>query len=82
MEMKKIKEWQEKEGMLTATYEAKTFLDALGHLNKIAVIAEEAEHHPEVSIHEYNKLTIKLKTHDQGKITEKDHTLAKEIDKI
>lgn len=82
MEMKKIKDWQEKEGMLTATYQAKTFLDALGHLNKIAVLAEEAQHHPDVIIHEYNKLTIKLKTHDQSKITEKDHSLAKEIDQI
>jgi 4a-hydroxytetrahydrobiopterin dehydratase len=46
----------------------------------VAIVAEKQDHHPEI-YNTYNKVNIKLQTHDAGnKVTEKDYTLAKAID--
>ena len=50
-------------------------------INKVAVIADEMNHHPEW-INVYNKLTIRLSTHDVSGITDKDFQLASAIDAI
>ena len=51
-------------------------------MTRVAFIAESQQHHPDWS-NSYNKVTISLCTHDAGsQITEKDHQLAKAIDKI
>lgn len=57
------------------------FLEAMAVINKIAVIAEEMNHHPEWS-NVYNKLMIRLSTHDSGGVTNKDIRLAHAIEII
>jgi 4a-hydroxytetrahydrobiopterin dehydratase len=48
----------------------------------VALIAEKMDHHPTWT-NTYNKVKIELSTHDAGDIvTDKDHTLAKEIDQL
>ncbi|HEX3385969.1 MAG TPA: 4a-hydroxytetrahydrobiopterin dehydratase [Mucilaginibacter sp.] len=49
-------------------------------LCKAAFIAEKLNHHPEWS-GVYNKVTLKLSTHDAGGVTDKDIEFAKEIEK-
>jgi 4a-hydroxytetrahydrobiopterin dehydratase len=74
--------WIEKENKLYLTEEFKDFKEAWAFLNKVAVLAEAYNHHPEIE-NVYNKVTLKLCTHDAGNsITEKDRVLAKEIDLI
>jgi len=74
--------WEEKNKKLTKTYVFKDFNQALEFVNKIGKLAENKQHHPDILIHGYNKVTLTLSTHDKGCITEKDHELAKEIDKL
>ena len=51
-------------------------------MTKVAIVAEKMNHHPNWS-NVYNKVSFELNTHDAGdKVTEKDHQLAKEIDKL
>ena len=51
-------------------------------MTKVAKLAEDQQHHPRWQ-NEWNKVDIWLSTHDAGnKVTEKDKTLAKEIDKL
>jgi len=38
------------------------------------------DHHPDVLVHSYKKVKIMLKTHSEGKITDKDYELADLID--
>ncbi len=57
----------------------KNFIETMAIINKIAIIAEEMNHHPEWH-NVYNKLNIKLTTHDSNGITIKDIKLAHEID--
>ena len=48
----------------------------------MALISEKLDHHPEI-LNIYNKVTIKLSTHDIGnKVSKKDFDLAKAIDKL
>ena len=58
-----------------------TFQDAINFVNTVAKIADEADHHPDILI-SYNKVKISLITHDLGEISEKDYSLAKEIESL
>ncbi|MEX2550600.1 MAG: 4a-hydroxytetrahydrobiopterin dehydratase [Nitriliruptoraceae bacterium] len=55
------------------------FLEAIAFITRIAPLAEEANHHPELT-NVYNRVTIELTTHDEGGITHKDLDLARAID--
>jgi 4a-hydroxytetrahydrobiopterin dehydratase len=58
----------------------KNFVAAFAFMNKVAVIAEEQKHHPDWS-NVYNKVVIKLSTHDEGDtVTAKDIELSRLID--
>mgnify|MGYP006292267207 CR=1 FL=1 len=72
--------WQTEEGFLMREFEFKNFPDAISFVEKIAGIAEEMQHHPDICIHSYNKVKVRMKTHSENKITEKDHALADKID--
>ena len=50
-------------------------------VNLVSVVAEGANHHPDIDIR-YNKVLIALSTHDEGGITEKDIHQAREIEKL
>ena len=55
------------------------FRQAFAFMTEVALLAEKADHHPEWS-NVYNKVSIKLTTHDAGGLTAKDVALAKQID--
>jgi len=58
----------------------KDFGAALERLNAIARLAEEADHHPDLLLHSWNKLQVRLSTHSAGGITAADIKLARSID--
>jgi len=76
------KGWKQEGKHITRTFKFKTFLQAVGFLNIVATISEELIHHPEITLHDYNKLTIKSTTHDRGKVTEKDIELACRVNMV
>ena len=67
---------------ITRTFVLRDFKEALGFVNKVGNLAERYNHHPDMHLVEYKKVKIVLTTHSVGGITEKDITLAKEIDKL
>jgi len=74
--------WEEKNNLLTKTFEFKDFQEAFSFMTRVAFLSEAMNHHPNWS-NVYNKVTIDLTTHDAGNIvTEKDRKLAEAIDKI
>ncbi len=74
--------WKEINGKLQKTFTFQDFSEAFAFMTRVALVAETQEHHPDWS-NEYNKVTIRLSTHDEDDaITEKDHKLAKAIDEI
>lgn len=57
------------------------FVEAWGVMNEIALIAESMNHHPEWE-NVYNRVNIRLTTHDKDNLTERDLVLAKAIESI
>lgn len=74
--------WDERDDMLIKTFEFADFVEAFGFMTKVAIAAEKVNHHPTWT-NTWNKVEIKLTTHDAGnKVTEKDRSLANAIDKL
>jgi len=74
--------WQEKDNALYRKYEFRDFREAFVFMSRVAELAESQNHHPKWT-NVYNTVEIWLNTHDAGdKITDKDHKLAEDIDKI
>ncbi|MGC2615450.1 MAG: 4a-hydroxytetrahydrobiopterin dehydratase [Terracidiphilus sp.] len=76
-----VPDWQIESGELVRTFLFKDFRASLAFVNKVADIAENAGHHPDIDIR-YNKVRLALVTHDAGGITQKDFDLAAATDKL
>ena len=64
------------------TVTCKNFLDAVALIQRIAPIAEAEDHHPDLHLTNYKKLTIELSTHAIGGLSENDFILAAKIDQV
>lgn len=74
--------WKEEDNKLKKTFTFDDFVAAFGFMSKVAIVAEKMNHHPNWS-NVYNSVSFELNTHDAGDVvTEKDHKLAAEIDKL
>ena len=74
--------WKEENNALHANFKFDDFKSAFAFMTEVAFYAEVQNHHPNWS-NVYNTVNISLSTHDAGNIvTEKDHKLAKAIDKV
>jgi 4a-hydroxytetrahydrobiopterin dehydratase len=80
-ELKKLDGWKYNGNAIEKKFAFKNFREALATMVRIGFEAEAMNHHPDWH-NIYNKLTIRLNTHDEGGVTEKDFALAKDIDKI
>jgi 4a-hydroxytetrahydrobiopterin dehydratase len=56
------------------------FRAAIAFVNHVAERAEQANHHPDILVHGWNRVRLELSTHSQGGLTEADFALAGEID--
>ena len=81
LDLEKIDNWEKIEGKLSKDFEFINFIEAFGFVTKIALESEKMNHHPDITI-SYNRVNIKLITHDINQISEKDRDLAKKIDKL
>jgi 4a-hydroxytetrahydrobiopterin dehydratase len=70
--------WDVTDGQLTRTVTRKDFRDALLYVNAIGYLAEQANHHPDISI-SWNKVTLNLVSHSAGGLTAKDFALARQL---
>ncbi|RMI34993.1 4a-hydroxytetrahydrobiopterin dehydratase [Nocardia stercoris] len=77
-----IPEWTFAHGTeITRTFTAPTFLDGIELVRRVAVAAEEANHHPDIDIR-WRKVTFTLSTHEAGGLTRRDVALARQIDDL
>ena len=67
------------QGALERTFELPSFRDAIAFVGRVADLAEEANHHPDIAI-SYKKVTLRWTTHSAGGLTDLDFTLARKID--
>ena len=71
--------WSRDGDTLTKTYSFPAFRDSIVFVNRVATLADQADHHPDIDIR-YDTVRIGLSTHDEGGITDKDTALAEKID--
>ncbi|WP_213805916.1 4a-hydroxytetrahydrobiopterin dehydratase [Granulicella sp. dw_53] len=72
--------WQLVDGKLIRNWTFKDFVAAMLFVNRIAAVAEEMGHHPDIDIR-YNQVRLGLISHDAGGITGRDARMAKRISK-
>ena len=74
-----LKLWVLQDNKLCRQFIFKDFVEAFNFMNKVADLAEQANHHPNWS-NVYNKVDIALTTHDYNGVSQRDFDLAKKID--
>ena len=70
--------WRIQDGKLALSLQFQDFIMAWGFMSRVALIAEQQQHHPEW-LNVYNRVEIALVTHDAGGLTDKDLNLATAI---
>ena len=78
---KQLNRWSYLNEGLEKQFKLKDFSEAFALMARIALIAEKLDHHPEWS-NVYNKINIRLTTHDAGGVTEKDIRMARMIEEL
>ncbi len=74
--------WKEENNQLIRQFEFGDFISAFSFMTRVAFAAEKMNHHPEWT-NVYNKVEIRLSSHDAGnKVTDKDRQLARKIDEL
>jgi len=73
--------WQREGAEIVLTAELASFPQAIEVVDRVAVLAEAADHHPDIDIR-WRTLTFRLSTHFLGGLTERDFALAKQIDEV
>ena len=71
-----VPQWKTVDTTIVRTFHFNTFKDALAFFNKVALIAEEEDHHPDMSITEWRKVTLSFTSHAANGLTENDFIMA------
>jgi len=79
--IKHLEGWELQDNRIRKTFVLSNFVEAFGFMASVAILAERADHHPEWS-NVYKTVNIELTTHEAGGLTEKDFSLAAEIDAL
>lgn len=74
--------WKVESGYLVRTFKMKSFDACVDLLNKVANLAKEIDHHPDVTIEKYRFISFKLRSHEEDGITQKDIEMARAIDTL
>jgi 4a-hydroxytetrahydrobiopterin dehydratase len=77
--LKSLSGWQYKDNAISKLYRFKEFLDGIHFINRVAEMAEAADHHPDIFVN-YVRVTFTCTTHSDGGVTLKDFNLAGQIE--
>jgi 4a-hydroxytetrahydrobiopterin dehydratase len=80
--MASMSDWSQRPDALERDFEFKDFAEAMAFVNRVAGVAEELNHHPDILVHGWNKVRLTLSTHSAGGLTDADHALARRIDEV
>jgi 4a-hydroxytetrahydrobiopterin dehydratase len=71
-------EWAFRDGKLVRGWVFRDFVEAMEFVNRVAPIAEKAQHHPDIDIR-YNRVELALVSHDAGGITARDARMVQQL---
>ncbi len=73
-------QWRRDGDAIVRDYELADFVAAIELVDRVAELAEAANHHPDILVHGWNNVRLTLSTHSHGGLTESDFDLAERID--
>jgi 4a-hydroxytetrahydrobiopterin dehydratase len=76
----RIADWRREGSSIVRELSLPDFAAAIAFVDRVAEVAETADHHPDILVHGWNKVRLTLSTHSQGGLTDADFRLAGQID--
>jgi 4a-hydroxytetrahydrobiopterin dehydratase len=73
-------QWARKGDEIVREWKFDDFAAAMAFVNRVAEIAEEANHHPDILLHGWNKVRLSLTNHSAGGLTQADFEMAERLD--
>ena len=73
-----LPEWAIQNDMLVRFWTFDDFVQAMAFVNRVAQLAEQAGHHPDIDIR-YNRVKLALVSHDAGGIAAQDAAMARSL---
>jgi 4a-hydroxytetrahydrobiopterin dehydratase len=74
--------WSREGDEIVRDWRFENFAEAMVFVNQVADVAEQANHHPDILVHGWNKVKLSLTNHSAGGLTEPDFEMAKKLDQI
>jgi 4a-hydroxytetrahydrobiopterin dehydratase len=75
-------EWQRDAQAIAREWTFDDFAQAIAFVNRVADAAESVNHHPDILLHGWNKVRLKLCTHSESGLTQADFDMAARIDAL
>jgi 4a-hydroxytetrahydrobiopterin dehydratase len=72
--------WEREGDEIVREWRFENFVEAIDFVNRVAEAAEEANHHPDIFVHGWNKVKLSLTNHSAGGLTETDFAMAQRLD--
>jgi len=79
--LERLSDWRAQGEAITRTVQLRDFARAIDFVNAVAEMADDANHHPDIDIR-YNKVTLRLSSHDAGGVTSRDVRLAGAVQRL
>ena len=75
-------EWEREGDEIVREWRFDDFGEAITFVNRVAEVAEDANHHPDIFLHGWNKVKLSLTNHSAGGLTEADFSIAGRFDQL
>ena len=75
-------EWEREDDKIVREWRFEDFAGALAFVNRIGEAAEDANHHPDILLHGWNKVRLSLTNHSAGGLTPVDFEMASKFDAL
>jgi 4a-hydroxytetrahydrobiopterin dehydratase len=79
--LKTVANWSQSAQTICRTFKFEGFLNSIAFVNRITPLAQNLNHYPNIDIR-FDQVTLTLTTHDDGGITEKDFSVARQCDEV
>ena len=77
-----MEQWRRDGEALVRDLKFDDFAQAMAYVNRVADLAEEVNHHPDILVHGWNHVRLTLITHSAGTLTDNDYEMARKIDRL
>jgi 4a-hydroxytetrahydrobiopterin dehydratase len=74
--------WEREGDEIVREWRFEDFNEAIAFVNRVAEVAEEANHHPDIFVHGWNKVKLALINHAAGGLTDTDFAVAARFDEL